>query len=1001
MVAAQNGHCDTIKLLVEYGAEIDQGNHTGRTAIIQASQNGHFDVVSLLLEEGAAVNAADGEGWTALMVAAQNGHCDIVKLLVEYGAEIDQGNHTGRTAIIQASQNGHFDVVSLLLEEGASVNAADGKGWTALMVAAQNGHHDVVKVLADDNAKIDQSNYTGRTALMQASQNGQRYVVKLLVEHKANPDQQSVVGDTPLKVASKNGHCDVAALLLEVGADVNAAGWRMFTALMSASQNGHCDVVRLLLDAGADVNAGKMDYWSRCEITSQLVYVGTEDEDIDSVVTQGDGSTPLLHACGSNHWDITEVLLEAGANILHSNKIGENPLMYFNQAILPVAHRQRRLILAETCAHLLECSPFGTMPLSDILMASLVYNQSVSVSLRGTIPDIIMENYLYGFLPDRFFNSIKVVGSALATPYSGIEGKIALHTVGTAIICKAPNEIIQWKRVQYRTGLKNMLSQTAIHLLAMENHYISRSWMVQRLSSMIEHGHSFSDCDLNGRTSYHMACICRNAQFFLYANMLDTNFIYNMKLRDNVQQSAIDYIVQYWINTSKSSLVELCSIVIGKKLLRYIGEVSQTQMLTGAECIQPMHFTSDTCFPQSHFVHDMSTERLLLTKQHYAETAFDNSRIRHMLQDRTAVVRLEVQDQEYYIVTVLGLLHCIGTEMQKLDKLFECIPILKGSILEQTKCGALDEVDLSIKLVNFTDQFSLDLTDSKCYGLQGKVEQKPNCSNECNFHSVQFCCQFWLHLLRSLQGDSVKEFLGQNSVAIESCHRKHGFTGTMFVTCESIDHISGKQSEPISIAVDVTPGIQLKDYMCLLHVRHYDNEQEGLFFPTRLELSSSEVDWNLIKYVPQEVLCGYTVVKLLRSMAKTFQADSSKRTFRADAILPSYMVKSSLLWVLDPDDKFRDEYKWIHKDEIFECEKRSTYMDDVLYLCKHLIAHSRSCNVADTRHNEATSCLSADDVILLQEIAAKCASFELDLSGRDRILPYVLMSQQNTVHHCV
>ena len=1042
IMASLNGHCDVVPLLLEAGAAVNAANGKGWTALMLASQNGHCDIVKLLVDYSAEIDQGNHSGRTALMQASQNGHCDVGKLLLEHKAKTDQSDDTGDTPLIIASLNGHCDVVSLLLEDGAVVNAADGKGWTALMAASQNGHCDIVKLLVDYSAEIDQGNHSGQTALMQASQNGHCDVVKLLLEHKAKTDQSDDTGNTPLIMASLNGHCDVVSLLLEDGAAVNAvdgegwtalmsaahnghcdivkvlidysavvnaAGRKGFTALMAASNNGQCAVVRLLLESGADVNAGKMNYWSRGEITSKLVYLGTEDEDVESVVRQGDGSTPLLFACGSNHWGVVEVLLDAGANILHSNKIGENPLMYFNHTLWPVAQQQQKLILAETSTHLLECSPFGTMPLSDFLMASVVYNQSLSLPIKGPVPEIIMENCLYGFLPDRFFDSIKAVGSDLPTPYSGIEGKIALHTVGTAITCKAPNDIIQWKGVHLRAGLMNMLRQTALHLLAMENHYISRSWMVLRLSSMIEQGYSFSDCDINGRTSYHIACICRNGQFLLCAKMLDPNFIYNMNIRDNVQQRAIDYSVQYWRNTSRSSLVEFCSIFIGKNLLHCLGEVSQRQALNEAECLQPVHSTSDKFAPESHFVHDMSTWRLLLTKRRFAETAFENSMIRHMFQDRPAVVRLDVQDQEHNIITVLGLLHCIGKEMQKQDKLFECIPILKGSILEQTKCGALDELDLSMNLVNFTDQFKLHLTDSKFYGLQGKVEQKPNCSNDCNFHSVQFCCQFWLHFLRSLQGDTVKDFLCQNRIAIESCHRKHGFSGTMFVTCESLGtmfvtcdslgHIPDKKSEPISIAVDVIPVIKLKEYLCLLHVRHYDNKQEGLSFPKRLELSSSELDWNLMKYVPQEVLCGYTLVKLLRSMAKTFQDDSSKRTLTADNILPSYMVKSSLLWVLDPDDKFSDEYKWICTDEIFQSEERSAYKNDVLYLCRNLIDHSRICKLS--RHKDATSCLSADDVIRLQEIAAKCASFKLDLSGRDRIFPYVLTTQRNTAHHCV
>ncbi len=1040
MQASSLGHCDVVKLLLENKANTELSSITGTTALINACINGHYDVVTLLLGAKADVNAAFEEGWTALMAAAHIGHTDVVKLLIAHGAEIDKCNVSGRTALMQASKNGHLDV-TLLLQPGADVNATDCGGWTALMLAAHGGQCNVVKSLIACGAKIDQGNLASGTPLMQASGNGHYDavkallqagadanvangkregplmaaahggycdVVKLLLEHKAKTDQSDIEGNTPLMEASRMGQFGAVAILIAAGANVNADhhNVNVSTPLTKASMGGHSDVVKLLLKAGADVNAGKLEYWSRCFIKAKIIYVEKEDDDAECTELSDEGSTPLIVACASCHWEVAKVLLDAGADVVHTNKIGENALMYINQALLPVVCIQQkhsmgmlqRKISAQTCSHLLDVSPFGTTPLSDLLMASLVCNLPVSHEIlsQDNIPGKAIDGYLYGLLPDRFFNSMKSVGSAVLAPFSGIEGKIALHTVGTALACKAPIQMV----IVTTSRLTNMLLQTPLHLLATENHYIARSLMVDRISAMVQQGYSFSDCDINGRTCYHIAVIYQNAQFLICSNSLDTDIIHNMNIRDNVAQRAIDYIVQYWTKTP-SSLVALCSSIIGKSILQSLGEDSHTPMTIETECMASIQSTWYTRVLTSHFGHDMSVEKLISVKQIFAESAFDNSKTRQIFHDRTTgVVRLEEKNREKCIITVLGLLHCIGLEMEKYDELFKCMPVLKGSILEQTKCGTLDEQDLSMKLVNFTKQFTLELAESKYVGLQGRVEKKPNCSMQFNFHSVQFCCKFWLQFLDAIRGDSVKEFLCKNSITIDSCHRKHGFTGTIFVTCKGFDHISGRPSEPICIAVDVAPAIQIKDYLCLLHVRHYDNAQVGHVFPTRLELSSSQKDWNLIRYIPQEILYGYTMIKLLRSLPKTFQkADISQRTFTADVILPSYMVKSSLLWLLDPDDKFREEYKGIGMGDIFEIENTSAYRNDVLYLCRCLIDHSISCNVADIKYN--VSCLSVDDVTQLQQIADKCTGSHLHLSGRDRILPYVLMTQRNAAHHCV
>ena len=74
MLAAQNGHEQVARALIEAGAQINAAANNGFTALMLSCQNGHEQVARALLENGAAVNSQENEGWTALMWAAQNGH---------------------------------------------------------------------------------------------------------------------------------------------------------------------------------------------------------------------------------------------------------------------------------------------------------------------------------------------------------------------------------------------------------------------------------------------------------------------------------------------------------------------------------------------------------------------------------------------------------------------------------------------------------------------------------------------------------------------------------------------------------------------------------------------------------------------------------------------------------------------------------------------------------------------------------------------------------------
>ena len=72
------------RMLLERGAEIDaQSSFNGRTALSCAAEGGHTQFVRLLLEHGADANVCDYQGQTASQVTVKQ---EIVELLSKYGA---------------------------------------------------------------------------------------------------------------------------------------------------------------------------------------------------------------------------------------------------------------------------------------------------------------------------------------------------------------------------------------------------------------------------------------------------------------------------------------------------------------------------------------------------------------------------------------------------------------------------------------------------------------------------------------------------------------------------------------------------------------------------------------------------------------------------------------------------------------------------------------------------------------------------------------------------
>eukprot|EP00957_Ditylum_brightwellii_P053936 4085764-Ditylum_brightwellii.AAC.1 len=87
-MAAQEGHCDIISLLISNGADINKQNNGGTTPLYVAAQQGYCDIVSLLLSNGADINRCDNDGTTPLTIAIAYKQDKVESLLRAAGASM-------------------------------------------------------------------------------------------------------------------------------------------------------------------------------------------------------------------------------------------------------------------------------------------------------------------------------------------------------------------------------------------------------------------------------------------------------------------------------------------------------------------------------------------------------------------------------------------------------------------------------------------------------------------------------------------------------------------------------------------------------------------------------------------------------------------------------------------------------------------------------------------------------------------------------------------------
>ena len=201
--ASSIGYTEIVKMLLEARANIGM-------ALIEGSED--QEIVAMLLNEGADVNEADIDGMTALISASEHGHKDVVKkLLTQEGINVNLWNNDGETALILASKNGHIEIVKMLLKAGAHVNMVEDVLRVPLISTV-----NMMDVEGEEDWKED-----AKTALMMASQEGHTKIVKILLAAGADVNAVANDGyDTAMTLANTGGHDEIVELLIRNGATI-------------------------------------------------------------------------------------------------------------------------------------------------------------------------------------------------------------------------------------------------------------------------------------------------------------------------------------------------------------------------------------------------------------------------------------------------------------------------------------------------------------------------------------------------------------------------------------------------------------------------------------------------------------------------------------------------------------------------------------------------------------------------------------------------------------
>jgi uncharacterized protein len=237
--AVRQGSMETVKVLVDAGADVNERSEFGWTALLVATQNRDYKIGVYLLDHGADPNIANDGGWTPLYIATDN-------------RNIEGGDYPTRKPDMD-----HLDYIKRLFASHADPNVRMHSSTETRTIFTHQWLQE-----------------EGATPFLRAAQSGDIVLLKLLLAHGADPKIPTDFGDTALTAAGGIGwvegvtyerspkeNLEAVKLLLDLGLDPNAANHDGRTALMGAAHKGRNDVIQLLVDRGAKVDA--RDHGSR------------------------------------------------------------------------------------------------------------------------------------------------------------------------------------------------------------------------------------------------------------------------------------------------------------------------------------------------------------------------------------------------------------------------------------------------------------------------------------------------------------------------------------------------------------------------------------------------------------------------------------------------------------------------------------------------------------------------------------------------------------------
>lgn len=499
--------------------DLNWQNETGETMLHLCCKSGYYESVKWLLNNGANIEAQTNEGETPIFYSIQAKDRAVMNTLLEYKANVNHLNNFRRTVLQEAVISASNKFIDLLISKTTNLNNCDIHGNNLIFDAIANGSENIINKIAQiKEVDLNQINHEGHTVLHKDIILKNNSLAMKLLEYGADPTIIDKTGKNFLFYAVSKGYKNIEILrkAVQKGCNINSKSSNNTTILMESidyflktpkedkeDRKNHIEMVKELIKLG--VNASSVDdknenafFKATRSHDEELIEILLKNREINinHRNIHGDSAFSLLVFDGVENLKLIKRYLEAGANPNIQDKEGKSLIEILIDVILFFQSNKK-------ISYELEKKVTRNAQYPTVLNLLLKYTKVNLKQLNSKGEPLFFEPLLYfNFSLFKLLNRYGIDINQKDTNGNNIIFKLMEYEKPTTkdelkIFLSTIQSLIN---IGVNINTRNSEGQTVLHKAVLEkNEYIFKLFIKEKVNIMAKDNH--------GRTVMHLAIL--------------------------------------------------------------------------------------------------------------------------------------------------------------------------------------------------------------------------------------------------------------------------------------------------------------------------------------------------------------------------------------------------------------------------------------------------------------------------------------------------------------